>query len=545
MYSSIASPIIAQELPSERQIMTWLRNRIHPYCWGQSDWRKVGFRRTTRRQVVRFFERLRSGRPGSHLLRMKNALMMSHFAGCRILYFQADGRLDTPEVIVCIDIDCHDMGSYEAACACVKWLIDNGFPGLFWSRSTNGRGIHAYLRVDKTGTNDRGRDLAIREFERWLKYQLSMQRWDIEGIEVKGRPPIFSWGDDKHELLGVKMGSLAKLPIEALDRPVELMNSTLKTVVDLRRLGEGVPSGLVQEREEEYCTTYSLPLRDDPFDEIDDSDLKPLIPDSRNREWPLWVERMAKIGLVEDDTMTEVVFELAKWLLWVELYGQEDRVVRTTDLLQRFALEKHNGYVTRLNNGKEGEVLSHVGRIVEGACSMPSESKELFLRIRQKSQQRRYKRVIEIVPFLEGDEDVGATPDMSGVEEHNCTTYSLPLSDVPLPPSIENQLTEYARSHRMRRSGGEYPLIRFARIFLGTLWHNRGSARIHTQDLTSMTGNVHQQNEYKQALRALGLLRDWTGTYRVGAVSALYRLSDETSQAYEASYLRQAGCQAI
>jgi hypothetical protein len=104
---------------------------------------------------------------------MKNGLMMGHFTGLHILYFQGDGRYDTPEVIICIDIDCHDRGSYEGACACVAWLVDNGFPNLFWSKSTNGKGIHAHLRVDKTGTNARGLDKALRGLERWLKFQMT------------------------------------------------------------------------------------------------------------------------------------------------------------------------------------------------------------------------------------------------------------------------------------------------------------------------------------------------------------------------------------
>ena len=405
------------KIPSERQVLTWLRKRIHPYCWGQSDWRKEGFSRTTRRQVVRFFERLRSGRPGGSLPRMKNSLIMTHFAGWRILYFQADGRYDTPGVIDCIDIDCHDKGSYEGALACVKWLIDNGFPGLFWSKSTNGRGIHAYLRVDKVGTNARGLDTALCEFERWLKHEASVQRWDIEGIEIKGRPPVFDWGLDKYELLGLKMGSLAKLPFEALDRPLALMGTTTKRVDELRGLGESLPGD--RERGEDNCTTYRLPLSDDPFDEIAPDDLTPFVPDPRNREWPLWVERMARIGLVEDDTMAEVAFELAKWLLWVELYGEDDREARAVELLRRYVLVKHNGFVTRLNDGKEGEVLSQVERIVEGACEMPSGSKELFLRIRLKRQQGRYRRLIEIVPILEGVEGelaAGGTPVGPGRE---------------------------------------------------------------------------------------------------------------------------------
>ena len=88
----------------------------------------------------------------------------------------------------------------------------------------------------------------------------------------------------------------------------------------------------------------------------------------------------------------------------------------------------------------------------------------------------------------------------------------------------------------MRRTKGEYPIVRFARQFLGILCHNRGAARIHTEDLASMTGNVHQQNHYKQSLRGLGLVGDWTGTYRVGVASSLYRLTDEAKHAFEEAY---------
>lgn len=179
---------------------------------------------------------------------------------------------------------------------------------------------------------------------------------------------------------------------------------------------------------------------------------------------------------------------------------------------------------------------------------MSAESKKLFLRVRQKRQQGRYKRLIVIAPILEGVVGEGgdrASLENPGEGRHNCTTYSLPLSPVPLPSPIEARLVQYARTHRMRRSGTEYPIVRFARQFLGLLWHNKGSARIHTEDLTEMVGNVHQQNYYKQALRGLGLVRDWTGTYRAKTASSLYRLTDEAREAYEAAYRRQSGAQAV
>ena len=68
--------------------------------------------------------------------------------------FQADGRRKTPETLIMIDIDCHARGSFEGAVQCVEWLRENGFPGLFWCKSTKGRGIHAYVIVRKHQIRD-------------------------------------------------------------------------------------------------------------------------------------------------------------------------------------------------------------------------------------------------------------------------------------------------------------------------------------------------------------------------------------------------------
>jgi hypothetical protein len=40
-------------------------------------------------------------------------------------------------------------------------------------------------------------------------------------------------------------------------------------------------------------------------------------------------------------------------------------------------------------------------------------------------------------------------------------------------------------------------------------------------------------------------LRDWTGTYRVGAASTLYRLTDEAQHAFEAAYSQHRGMMAV
>lgn len=502
---------------AERKALAWLRKRIHPYCWGTSDRHKEGFSRTTKRRILDFFLSLRMGNRRCYLPKPKTKDFMAHFAGMRILYFQSDGRRKTPETIVLLDIDCHSRGSYEGAVRCVVWLIANGFPNLFWSRSTNGRGIHAYVVIEKWGSDEWQLDRVLLNLERWLQYQHHMQKWDIELIEVKGRPPLYHWGVEKYELTDISLGSLAKVPVELLDRPEELMATTRLSVRKLDRLGSLVPSGWDAGR---YCSTYRLPIRTREHVEVTPEEIRRWVPGSTTSMWCPWVERTARIGLTEDDTMGKVVYELAKWLLWVELFDSDDRMERTTDLLQRFVLEKHNGHVSRLLEGKEREVLSQVDRIVKTASGLSGASREVFARIREARREGKYWRQIRIEPVLCGEE-------RAGEQQEICSTYSLPIRDDRLPPEIEVKLTAFAKSQGMRLTQGEYPFLRFSRRFLNILYDKKGCARIGTEDLTSFVTNVHQQDRFKRILRGLGLIRDWAGTYRQGTEPCLYRLTDE------------------
>ena len=508
----------------ERRVLTWIRKRIHPYCWGRSDRFKKGFKQTSVLQILDFFGCLRFHLTKRFLPSISNKDFMTHFTGQEILYFQSTGRWRVPETLINIDIDCHARGSYQGAVDCVEWLRGNGFPALFSCRSTNGRGAHAYPVVRKAGYGDESLNNAITNLERWLQYQHCLQGWDIEKIEVKGRPPSFRWGAEKYELRDVKLGTLAKVPVDALLRPEELMATTCLSIPCLNRLGFAVPSGW--ESKYLYSSTCSSPTSDAAFGQIDLEHLRLWQPETGNRVWCPWIERIAKIGLVEDDSMARVVYELSKWLLWVELFDRDDRQERATDLLQNYVLNKHNGHVSRLNDGKEAEVLSQVQRIVDSTAIITQDSFELFARIREGRENGKYWRVIKIVPLLPGGRATRDDDDDYG-DHIICTTYSLPIRDDLLPHIIEHKLAHFARSKRMRRTQGDYPFVRFSRRLLNILYDRKGSTRLSTRTLTTFVTNVHQQNSFKQALRDLNLLRPWTGTYRAKNASCLYRLTAE------------------
>jgi len=225
--------------------------------------------------------------------------------------------------------------------------------------------------------------------------------------------------------------------------------------------------------------------------------------------------------------MAKVVFELTKWLLLVEIFHKNDRQEVAADLLKSYVLNKHNGSVTRLNDGREAEVLSQIERIVASAMEISPESEELFERIRKNRSEGRYHHLIRIGHLLSGSR----VTNILDQDDSICTTYSLPIREDALPAPIEEKLRQYAKQQRMRRTNGEYPFIRFSRRLLNVLWDKKGSARLSTALLTTWVTNVHQQNQFKLALRSLNLLRDWTGTYRTRTASCLYCLTDEAMTA--------------
>ena len=281
------------------------------------------------------------------------------------------------------------------------------------------------------------------------------------------------------------------------------------------------------------------------------------VPDLRCGEWPLWIEAMARDGLAADDTVGEVVFEMAKWLFWVELYGlpTEERKGRVRSLLERYVEARHNGHVTRILNGRTDLVLAQVKSAVDSAARIRrAESLELFAKLRQRRGRGAYHRLIMVEPILAGED---AAPSFSS--SPSSTTLLFSNKDVPLPAELEADLARIARDERMRKRGGEYPLVRFARRFLRILWDRQGSARLGTGALMQLSGvnSPKVQNDYKRLLRDAGLVDDWENDYlrasstildapsdrppvarpisdgyKIGAAPLLYRLGERAEEAF-------------
>ena len=138
------------------------------------------------------------------------------------------------EALFNFDIDCHASGSPEGAFEAAEYLKDNFFPDLYHEPSTNGRGRHGYFILDKFGLNTKGVKELLKGLERRLNDHLLSKGFDIELFEVKGLPPVLTWGDDG-EVTNYTAGTLAKIPRE-VHRFEEWKRTTVMTDRDVRRL---------------------------------------------------------------------------------------------------------------------------------------------------------------------------------------------------------------------------------------------------------------------------------------------------------------------
>jgi hypothetical protein len=170
-----------------------------------------------------------------HIKRLSNKDFGKHFMGQGTYYFSGNGSRLAPETLANIDIDCHKSGTLEGAIAFAQHLRDHHFPNLYFEMSTNGNGVHGYLRILKPLMIDKEVNEALDRLEIKLKHILASQAFDVEGVEVKGHCPVIGWAARRGKVETFRSGRLAKHPREAL-RFEELKNTTQVRAFDLLRL---------------------------------------------------------------------------------------------------------------------------------------------------------------------------------------------------------------------------------------------------------------------------------------------------------------------
>ena len=204
-------------------------------------------------------------------------------------------------------------------------------------------------------------------------------------------------------------------------------------------------------------TVKSTGRRNNPYQNFNLSDL-------RGGNWAKKLEEISRNGLPADDCLGEIVFEMAKWLYWIELYdlSESERRDRSIDLLNHFVSEKNNGYVTRWNQGEYDEVLSQVSRCLDSAIALNVHDRDrslnTFASLRNKRSNGQYKRIIKLEPVILGNEEVSSNSYISSL--------STLLSVCGLHDEIPEEL-----NNRIDKKRGRCKIHDYASKFINLLYY--------------------------------------------------------------------------
>lgn len=270
---------------------------------------------------------------------------------------------------------------------------------------------------------------------------------------------------------------------------------------------------------------------------------------------------LARNGIPEEHRLFEYLLLLARPLVWRDYYHlpPTERVRKAEEDLLYWVLNKHNGLVTRVQQGQIDNIRHEVRRQVTVALTKTDISLTKFydtMRQNDRVYPSRVQRISDLIrskptssssgccldhitdqqDTVTQDQPVEANDTTSNKDSSSfslvcCMRYIKEPDDTPLPVAVLQKLEGIAKDNGMRRSGGEYPFIRFARRLLNAVWVESGAAEVHGDSLRAWCGtkNRAQVVGYKLLMARAELISDqWEGHAQPGVSSAVYQMTPET-----------------
>ena len=286
-------PLTLQALRNKARPTAWLRGLISPLDFGV----KIGtlgprmepitkpVHCNTNAEIVGAF---RDGDWG-RIERLSNPMLDDHWDGRKTYYYTCNGSTRNRFALANIDIDCHARGTRRGAAGAAEHLADAFLPDLYHEPSTHEEGRHGYFVLDKGDLEAFHVKAILKELERALDGYLQAQGFDIELCEIKGLPPVVTWGDDGR-ISNYTAGILAKIPRQ-VDRFDEWRRTTVLDQFQVRRLTAKLRSLTPQasDAEEIAARVESSPSRSKVSGSIGgtligDEELAQLVGDGRYRK---------------------------------------------------------------------------------------------------------------------------------------------------------------------------------------------------------------------------------------------------------------------
>ncbi len=243
------------------------------------------------------------------------------------------------------------------------------------------------------------------------------------------------------------------------------------------------------------------------------------------------VKALAREGVPEEHKLYQYLLLLARPLVWRDYFHLKvnERLARAEADLLFWVMTKHNGLVTRVQEGDHVDLRHEVRRQVRVAHEETSPSLQAFyaeMRERDKQYPARVERVSDLIRNIQNSSSFPVC----------CRRISKEMDDSPLPAHVEGVLSRVVKDKKMRRRDGEYPFVRFARRLLNALWAEDGAASLHGEVLLAFCGskNPNQVVGYKKLMAEYGLISDqWEGHVQKGVSSALYQMTDATFEQFQ------------
>ena len=381
-------------------------------------------------------------------------------------------------------------------------------------------GINAFLICHKSGMTTQFTNETWHSVVRLINAE-ARRRGLKAKLEYKGKARIFS---AKQEYCGVQF----KAPLYSTNPSDEQLHDFWDELEARPVTGIQLHDLLTTLENEKHCAETTAPASS-TISVTTEDELLPVYKGNWAKQCRAW----AINGLPWDDSISTVVGEIAKWLYFVELWrvDEADRVQQVAELLFEFALLKNNGFVTRINRGQEGDVRTHIGRIVESVVARMGEGgKAIFTKLQSQPHMK-------LVPLLKS---IPLSCSFSPVKSIECRAVLnwLPApeyrrtkaeqwiyvpDDTPLPEAIEQAISKYYEKHGLTI---KKPTRSKLRRFLNHIWSNPGhEARLGLESLQKMGFSNSRSRRHIKNLEKMGVI-DTQGYCPAAGVSKLYRLRE-------------------
>jgi hypothetical protein len=262
-----------------------------------------------------------------------------------------------------------------------------------------------------------------------------------------------------------------------------------------------------------------------------------------NGEWLHFVKFLVENGVPCEDKFYEVISTLAKWFCFVEFYGRP--VEDVSEVIKEYVLNRHNGMVSRINNGDEAEALGQADRIISHVLRTQTEQADRFYEdVRRKRATGRYASswtfATEIMNGRSSSVDTAPSPQSSlscgsriegGSAPEQKEEWVYEPDDTPLPKFVLERIRAAfgKRKRQLRKIGGRYPTLdAITRFFNYLLAGSRRGQRRASKELLMQMGFPSSGSKRDRILNILirdGMLRK--GGYRSKEASIQWEMSPD------------------